>query len=443
MIDSTYCYLSKSRALANHAICVGGARVCYNGERSVKVIERSKMERVWQVGMRIALLAPLVAPIAPPFLGGAQALLRDLAMGLAARGHAVTLYAAKGSEVPGVKLAPLQVDSSLLTPARFVEPPAHSGGPTAGGGAGDAPHTDEDRDEADLTQPDREAFLSGYAFMEAYRLMARHASEYDLVHAHAYDWPAFAHASIQPLPIMHTLHLPAGDPQITSLLGVLAPTGKPTPTRLVTVSRACAATYAPYCRIDAVIYNGIEVARIPFGAEPAHDPYLLYAGRITPEKGVEDALEIAARAGYRLLLAGGIYDQGYFAARIAPQLESADGNARYLGVLARERLWELMAGATAVLCPSRWEEPFGLVAGEAQAAGAPVVGYARGGLREVVADGETGWLVALGDIEAAAAALARVGAIERAACRARVKQRFGLAAMLDAYEAFYRGMLAG
>jgi glycosyltransferase involved in cell wall biosynthesis len=96
-----------------------------------------------------------------------------------------------------------------------------------------------------------------------------------------------------------------------------------------------------------------------------------------------------------------------------------------------------MAEASAVLVPSQWEEPFGLVPCEAQAAGAPVVGYAIGALPEIVEDGRTGWLVAPGDIAAAADALARVDAIARRDCRARVEERFSVPSMLDAYEQVY------
>lgn len=375
--------------------------------------------------MRIALLAPLISTIAPPFLGGAQALLADLAVGLAARGHDVTLYAADGSHVPGVRLVQLGIDPATLRPARFI----------------DTPDTlPEDADDGDLAR-------STAAFLHAYRVIAAHAREHDLVHAHAYDWPALVLASLQPLPVLHTLHLPAVDARISRALATLAPINTPTPTRLVTVSHACAATYAPTCRIDAVIYNGIDTSRIPFkteapGEHSGHDEqrsYLLYAGRITPEKGVEDALEIATRAGHPLLLAGGIYDDAYYTARIASRLDET--HARYLGLMSRERLWELMAGALAVLCPVHWDEPFGLVACEAQATGTPVVGYARGGLVEVVADGETGWLVPEGDVAAAIAAIARVSALDRAACRRRVETLFSLDTMLDAYEAFYTAML--
>ena len=150
---------------------------------------------------------------------------------------------------------------------------------------------------------------------------------------------------------------------------------------------------------------------------------------------------MAERAGKRLILAGGVYDTGYFERTIAPRLAAAGDGADYLGALSRERVWELMAGAKAVLCPAKWEEPFGLVACEALAAGAPVIGYARGGLREIVRDGETGWLVPPDDVEAAVAALSRVGSLDRAACRASVERRFSLDSMLDGYEAFYARML--
>jgi glycosyltransferase involved in cell wall biosynthesis len=390
--------------------------------------------------MRIALLAPLVAPIAPPYLGGAQALLADLAAGLVARGHAVTLYAADGSQVPGVETPTLGIDASLLRPARFAEAGGDAGGAGARAGA-------EAEDEADPLAADRDSFLATYAFARAFRAIAAAAERHDLLHAHAYDWPAYAHATLQPLPVVHTLHLPALDPAISAVLARLAPPDQPhaaesgTP-RFVTVSHACAATYANVCRIDAVIYNGLAVERIPFGAHPAADGYLLYAGRIAPEKGVEDALEIARCAGRRLLLAGGVYDRDYYTMRVAPRLSEMGDRAAYLGPLPRAGLWELMAGAAALLAPVRWEEPFGLVACEAQAAGCPVVAYARGGLREVVEDGVTGWLTAPDDIESAVRAVERLDTLDRAVCRRHVARSFGLAAMLDAYEALYAEMLA-
>jgi UDP-glucose:tetrahydrobiopterin glucosyltransferase len=385
--------------------------------------------------MRIALLAPLVSPIAPPFLGGAQALLADLAGGLAARGHTVTLYAAAGSAVPSVRIVELDVARYDLQPVRFEAESQTAEQP--------ADRADAEDDEADLFTPDAATYFASYAFLDAFRLIARHADEHDLLHAHAYDWPAFSYATLQPLPIVHTLHLPSGDPAILRALATLAPPDQPrSRTRLVTVSHACAATYAPHCRIDAVIYNGVPVARIPLATRTATDPCLLFAGRMSPEKGVEDAIAIAARAGLRLLLAGGVYDPDYFAERIAPKLSAAAPSVEYVGALSREALWRLMGGARAVLCPVRWDEPFGLVACEAQAAGTPVVGYGRGGLREVVADGVTGYLVPPGDIDGATKAVARAVTLDRAACRAHIARRFSLETMLDGYERFYAEMLS-
>lgn len=393
--------------------------------------------------MRIALLAPLVSPIAPPFLGGAQALLYDLAAGLAARGHDVSLYAADGSHVPGVRMVPLGVDSSTLTPASF----AAEG--DAALGIHDTPaagtlDVEEDDWDTDLHAPDAALYRSTYAFLWAFRALDAHASEYDLLHAHAYDRPAFTYTNMQPRPVVHTLHLPAVDQGIRDTLSLLRPAGGGgnDDIRLVTVSHACAETYSPYCHIDAVIHNGVDVDRIPFRVAPDPDGYLLFAGRIAPEKGVEDALDIAARAGKRLLLVGNVYDRNYFAQRIAPRLAAAGGDAQYLDSVPRERLWALMAAAEAVLAPARWDEPFSLVACEAQAAGAPVIAYLRGGLREVVADGVTGWLVAPGDVAGAVEAIGRLKTIDRATCRERIRQHFSLAAMLDSYEAFYSAMLA-
>lgn len=361
--------------------------------------------------MRIALVAPLVAPIAPPFLGGAQAILYDLAAGLAARGHDLTIFAAEGTAIPGVRTAPLQIDSTPLAPLRFE--PAYT------------------------ELPAGPFFAQAHHFLRIALAISQADPPYDLVNAHAYDWPAFVCAGLLPVPVLHTLHLPNASATILDALTVLAADAPRT--HLATVSRACAATYAPRIQIETILYNGIHLDDIPFGPRPAADPYLLFAGRMAPEKGVADALDIARRSGRRLILTGGIYDHDYFANEVRPRLEplEREGQADYLGAVSRERLWHLMAGAAAVLVPSQWEEPFGLVPCEAQAAGAPVVGYAIGALPEIVAEGQTGWLVPPRDVAAAADALAQVDTLSRRACRARVEQRFSLPAMLDAYERVY------
>ena len=379
--------------------------------------------------MRIALVAPLVAPIAPPYLGGAQALLADLARGLAQRGHEVTLYAAEGSAIEGARVITLGINAAELPPARFHEIPATAKA--------------DDEPVPDMLRPDERRLLPSYAFLHVFRALVNQAHEYDVVHAHAFDWPAYAYSSMLPLPVIHTLHLPMVDSNIAKLLGVLAPPdGGPARVRLTTVSQGCAVGWSPYCDIARVIYNGVDVAAIPFQAEPAAEPSLLFAGRISPEKGVEDALAIAEQAGLPLTLAGDIYDTRYYEQRIAPRLERLGERVRWLGGVPREGLTRLMGESLAVLCPAHWEEPFGLVACEALASGTPVVGYRRGGLAEVVSDGETGYLVTPGDIAAAVAAVHQAPALDRRACRERAERLFRLETMLDGYEAFYQETLA-
>jgi glycosyltransferase involved in cell wall biosynthesis len=371
----------------------------------------------------IALLAPLVSPIREPFLGGSQAVARDLAVALAARGHRVTLYAAQGSDtaaLPGVTLTPIAVDAERVRPTNFAarradQPPA-------------AP-------DAAVEQ----------AFQRVFDAIAARTPHHQLVHAHAYDEPAFRLAQRLPMPVAHTLHLDAIVPEINATLTRLAPAHRDRAARqpwLATVSRSCAASYADICHIDAVIYNGLDLDAIPFAAAPAPDAHALFAGRIAPEKGVEDAIQIALAADMPLTLVGAVYDQAYYAARIQPLIDVRPDRLRWLGPLPREEVWRRMSAATVTLIPSLWNEPFGLVACEALATGTPVVGYESGALPEIVEQGTTGMLVPRGAIAEAAAAIPAAARLDRAACRQRIAAHFSLTAFVTAHERLFRQMLA-
>src|SRR6266567_7726935 len=254
--------------------------------------------------MKIALVAPLVSAIAQPYLGGAQALLADLAQGLIQRGHSVTLFARDDSFVPGISIEPINVPDTVL-PADFSQP-------------------------LQERSVDAGFFAQANLFLDLFLQLQRRTAEFDLVHVHAFDWPAYACSTlIQNIPVLHTLHLPAVSPEINTALHVLDQQGHPA--TLITVSHACARTYEEYTYIDHVIYNGLDLDAIPFSPRPAKEAPLLFAGRIAPEKGVEAAIEIAERAGYRLLVAGGIYDRRYYEQRVLPKLRRAGGRVTYLG----------------------------------------------------------------------------------------------------------------
>ncbi len=360
--------------------------------------------------MRIALVAPLVSAIAQPYLGGAQALLADLAQGLQQRGHQVTLFAKDTSYVPGIHIEPLYVPDSVR-PANFSAPIQES---TAGTGF----------------------FAQANLFLELFLQLQRRSAEFDLVHAHAFDWPTFAcSVLVRDIPVFHTLHLPAVAAEINNVLRVLHRQGHPV--TLTTVSHACASTYRDYTPIDHVIYNGLDLETIPFSPRHSTEAPLLFAGRIAPEKGVEAAIEIAEQAGRRLLIAGGIYDRRYYEERIVPKLRSAGERVTYLGLLERLALWKIMGQSAGLLFPIEWEEPFGLTAVEAMATGTPVIAFRRGAAEEVIRHGETGFLVEPGECAQAAALVDDLVDIPRARCRAHVETHFALGTMLDGYERAY------
>lgn len=381
--------------------------------------------------MRVALVAPLISTISDREtpIGGAQAFVVDLALGLLQAGHQVTLLASDGSRIEGVDAPGLGIDSHRLTPARFDR------------------HTVE-RVRSDLDEQDA-AFAKVRSWLDAA------GDQIDVIHAHAYDAPAFNQLVGARQPVCHTLHLPPLDPAVTAAARAAA-TATPAnirPARLATVSEANAVAWlaAGVPRPD-VIPNGIDVDSVPF--QPESGGYLLFAGRITPEKGPDRAIQAAREIGLPLVLVGGIYDEEFAERDVLSQadthLEWQPGQphrsgATYLGPRPREQLFSLMAGAAALLLPVRWPEPFGLVAIEAQAAGTPVVAYNLGGLGEVIADGRSGILVTSDDAHAFVHGVRRALTLDRHACRSWAVERFSRAAMAAAYEQVYKaaGALAG
>lgn len=368
--------------------------------------------------LKIAIVAPLVYPIGPPFKGGAQVVVYDLARGLAARGHDVTLFVAPGSDVPGVRLATVAVDPASLQAATF---------------------TAEGEQQGTLT----DAFYRGSdAFRRVFMQIAASQPPFDILHAHAFDYPAYTLASFARVrrPI-HTLHLPAVDPAINRSLRELQtdtaqfdPASRPA---LVTVSQRCAATYAESgVEIARIIYNGVA-EDIPFQPQADTLGHLLFVGRIAPEKGAATAIRAAQATGRRLLMLGAIYDQQYYDTQIAPHI---GGLIEHRGTVSRTEVYTEMGRAAALLFPIAWEEPFGLVAAESLAAGTPVLAYRRGALPEIVEHGRTGWLAAPDDEAALIAAVSRIGDLDRAACHA-ASRRFSLSAMLDAHERLYHELI--
>ena len=358
--------------------------------------------------MKIAIMAPLVTAIREPQRGGSQAFVSDLARGLAARGHGVHVYAASGSEIPGAEVIDTGIDPRSLAGTFY-----RASGPSAG-----------EPGEAEAAAAAAES-----AFTTAYTAMR--ASRYDVIHNHAFDAPAVRLATALPAPVVHTLHLPP-DQAVSAALRQAARQGRPP--AVATVSEFQASAWRRVVPVDAILPPYPRTGVIPWSGAAGRGA--LYAGRLSPEKGAAEAIDIAGAAGLPIDVYGDVYDAGYSREQIDPR-RGRPGVTMHQGV-PRTSLWEAMARAAVVLYPARWDEPFGLAAAEAQACGTPVVAFRRGGLSEVIADGVTGFLVPPDDIGAAAQAVSQVAGISRPACRERAEDRLDLDVSLDAHERLYR-----
>jgi len=169
---------------------------------------------------------------------------------------------------------------------------------------------------------------------------------------------------------------------------------------------------------------------------PAEQTYLAFLGRISPEKGIESAIRIAAACGQTLMVAAkvGEEDAAYYARVVAPLL--AGETVKFIGEIDDAQKPEFLSGARALLVPIDWPEPFGLVMIEAMACGCPVIAFRKGSVPEVVEDGLTGFIV--DDVAGAVAAVARLQTLDRAAIRHRFEQRWTARRMAEDYLSLYR-----
>jgi UDP-glucose:tetrahydrobiopterin glucosyltransferase len=351
--------------------------------------------------VRVAIVAPLVSPLRERQSGGSQAFVSALARGLVDRGHDVHLYAAAGSEVRGVEVIDTGVDHRELASTRF-----RASGPAAG-----------------------EYALAARSFARLYAALRENT--YDVVHNHAFDAPAVREACALSAPVVHTVHLPPERAVAAALRHAVRCDPAP---MVACVSAHQAQAWRGLVSVDAILPPLIPTTQIPFS--PAAGFGAVFAGRLSREKGAAEAIAIAAMAGIRLELFGDVYDPEYARAQIEPK-RAEPAVVVHEGV-SQTTLWEAIARAAVALCPATWDEPFGMVAAEAQACGTPVVAFRRGALDEVIVDGVTGYLVAADDLRAAADAVSRAPALSRRACREHAERELDLECSLDAHEQLYK-----
>jgi glycosyltransferase involved in cell wall biosynthesis len=360
--------------------------------------------------LRVAMLAPVSWTVPPEGYGPWEQVVSNVTEELVALGHEVTLFAAAGSQTSAQLVATVPHPFSLWPEAERNAPQRFD--PASGLLEG---------------PPDFRALEQQHI---ATCIEAVRAGAYDVVHSHLHVH-ALVFSRLVPCPFVSSLH---GAAWVRSNHAVFD-RYKDQP--FVSLSDA-ERQLKPDLNYVATVYNGIKLEAFPLCS--AKEDYLLFAGRLAPEKGAAEAVQIAKLSGRPLRIAGMMepQHQAYFDAQIKPHLD--DRNITYLGLLSQRDLAPQYQRAAAVLFPISWCEPCSMVGIEAQSSGTPIVGTRYGYLPELVKDQETGFLV--DSVEEAVAAVGRLSEIDPRACHANVAAKFSAPVMAAGYERVYRKLIS-
>jgi len=334
--------------------------------------------------MKIAMLAPISWRTPPRHYGPWELVTSQLTEALVARGVEVTLFATLDSETSGV------LDG--------VAPRAYS-------------------EDSRLNAKVWEALHVAHLF--------ERAAEFDLIHNQA-DFLPLAFSRLVETPVVTTIH-GFSSPSILPIFEAYQDWAA-----YVAISEA---DRAPSLRYAATIHHGIPVDTFPF--VPRGDDTLLFFGRMHPDKGAVEAIEVARRTGRRLIMAGIVQDEAYFRERVWPAIDGE--RVIYLGPVGGEQRLRTLGASCALLHLISFDEPFGLSVIEALACGVPVIAFNRGSMPELIDHGVTGFLV--DTLDEAVEAVGRVAQLDRSSCRKSVVARFTVERMADQYLALYRQLI--
>lgn len=340
--------------------------------------------------LRIAQVAPPFERVPPEAYGGTERIVHELTTELVRRGHEVTVFASGDSDVP-CRLIPTV--ETALRPAGI---------------------------EGD----------SDPWFTATIDAVTEHQAEFDVIHSHLEKW-SMPLARATSVPVVSTFHGRLDLPWTTEAFAG-AREG------MVAISSHQARSHpdVPW----TIIHNGLSLESAPFVQQPG-DAFC-FVGRVDPEKGIVEAMDIALRTGRRLRIAAKVGNmerqQSYFENVFRPALAKAGSAVEYLGELMPHDRDQLFAESVATLMPGAWPEPFGLVSIESLACGTPVLARRVGGLPEIIREGIDGFFG--DDVTALAFYAQRIGSLDRTAIRARVIETFSAARMADRYEDLYSRM---
>ena len=251
------------------------------------------------------------------------------------------------------------------------------------------------------------------------------ADQFDIIHNH-FDFLPLTWSRVIKTPMITTIH-GFSSPLIVPVYKKYNAT-----TNYVAISDA---DRHPALHYLGTVYNGLDVQQFGLGA--GKGGYLLYFGRIHPHKGTQEAIAIANAAGLPLVICGLIQDQQYFDEKVAPFINN--DSVQYLGNVGPERRNEILGSALALLHPISFDEPFGLSVAEAMLCGTPVVAFNRGAMKELIVEGESGFLV--NTVAEAVESLTKVRSIGRGNCRRYAAEKFSSQLMADQYIALYKKII--
>jgi len=253
----------------------------------------------------------------------------------------------------------------------------------------------------------------------------KRADEFDLIHNH-YDFLPLSYSGYTHTPVVTTIHGFSSD----AILPVYKKYNDSTD--YIAISESDKSAELDYL---ATIHHGIDLGQ--FAYHPDSGDYLLFLGRIHPDKGVHDAIEVARKTNKKLIIAGIVQDEIYFKERIKPCIDGTD--VEYIGSVGPEKRQQIMGGALAMLHLIHFDEPFGLSVVESMACGTPVIAYRRGAMGELIQHETTGYIVQ--DLEAAVQAVGKIQTLKRADCRHNVEKRFTCRRMAHDYVEAYHQIL--
>lgn len=340
---------------------------------------------------RIAMIAPPWYPVPPSGYGGIELVVALLVQELRAHGDEVVLFGGEGSDLASHPIAPDGWTDDLGAPRERMRELTY----------------------AAQTLPALESL-----------------GEFDIIHDHCGMATLLGAAVAKHANVVHTVHGPINEPERTYYASLPRTAG------LVAISYAQRASAATL-RWIGTVPNAVDLDALGTDTRDDDDPYLLLLARICHDKGQHVAIEVAKRAGVRLVLAGKVENtpagRAYFEREVKPAIDG--DRVQHIEDSAGEDKALLLARATAFLAPLQWEEPFGLAYAESMASGTPLIAFPRGAAPELVTEGVTGFLV--DDVDAMVGAIERVHEIDRDHCAAAARERFSPAAMADGYRAVY------